>query len=434
MAATTVTNIVEALRYTESEEQLMLCLNEESVAWDLLGDSGKRFIRLGGRGMNIESIITQLPQRVSGITEGGSLPSAIAMDTEEALFTAQPVVGMWETTWSAIMRGRRSRDAFKQTVALHQDGMRTAFALEMSAELLDDGRGRKAILSAATNSTTQDALSGMPSVLRGMILDCMDDTDDDTKLEDSASVTAVDESVPQFTVSAAPAGTAAGDYWCREDTTDDSLNDALHLVGLLAIVSNADPDAVVGDYAGIDRTAAGGEFWESPVLGNSSVNRSLTADLMLQAKHVRRRTGGGASKKSQKGLAFLMNDAIERRYVELYDAIRIADTGSGAYSGDVGPKDTYTAKGESNFTFSGIPIHVDVYSPANTVFMLDLPTFGIGYVDAKVPRPIDEIFDGQVPFFRQTSSATFEKAWYWEGQLICTKPRSSCRIDDVAES
>jgi hypothetical protein len=191
---------------------------------------------------------------------------------------------------------------------------------------------------------------------------------------------------------------------------------------------------VVGDYAGVERAAAGNEFWESPVLANSGTNRSLTADLMLQAKHIRRRTGGDATRKGQRGLAYLMNDNIERRYVELYDAIRIADTGSGAFSGDVGPKDTYTAKGESNFAFSGIPIHVDVYAPANTVFMLDLPTFAIGYVDAKVPRPIDEIFEGQVPFFRQTSSATFEKAWYWEGQLICTKPRKSCRIDDVAES
>lgn len=431
---TTTTNVIEGLRYTESEEQLMMALNEESVAWNLLGNNGKAFTRLGGRGMNIESIVSQLPVRISGATEGGSIPAAIAMDTEEALFTAQPVVGVWEATWSLIMRARRSKDAFKNAISMHQDGLRTAFTREMSIELLDNGLGRLAILSAADDDATQNNLSGFPGVLRGMVLDNMDAGDNDTKHADSVSVSAVDESVPNFTVSSAPTSTAATDYWVREDTTDDSLNDALHLTGLLGVVSNADPPTVVGDYAGIDRGTVGNEFWEAPVLANSGTNRSLTSDLMLQAKHARRRTGGNSDRRGQRGLAWLTNDAIERRYVELYDAIRIADTGPGPFSGDVGPQDTFTAKGESNFSFSGIPIHVDVFAPANTIFLLDLPTFSIGYVDAKVPRPIDEIFDGQLPFFRQTSNTTVEKVWYWEGQLVCVKPRSSVRIDDVAES
>lgn len=433
MAATTISNVVEALRYTESEEQLMMALNEEAVTWSLLGGGGKSFVRLGGRGMNIESIITQLPERIGGITEGGSLPSAIAMDTAEAVFTAQPVVGVWETTWSLIMRAKRSKEAFKNAVSTHQDAIRTAFTQEMSVELLDNGLGRLAKLSAADNDTTQNNLDGQPTIRRGMVLDCMD-TDNDTKHADSVSVTAVDETVPNFTVSGAPSSTATDDFWCREDTTDDSLNDALHLTGLLGIVDSADPPSVVGDYAGIDRGTAGNEFFEAVVLANGGTNRPLTADLMLQAKHVRRRAGGKSNKKSNRNLAFLMNDTIERRYVELYDAIRIADTGSGPFSGDVGPKDTFDEDGESNFTFSGIPIHVDVFAPANTVFMLDLSTFSIGYVDSKVPRPIDEIFEGQVPFFRQTSNATFEKIWYWEGSLVCTKPRSNVQIQDVAES
>lgn len=410
-----------------------MALNEESVAWNLLGDGGNRFTRLGGRGMNIESIVTQLPERISGITEGGSLPAAIAMDTEEATYSAQPVVGIWESSWSLIMRARRSKDAFKNAIALHQDTIRTALTQEMSNELLDDGRGRLAILSAADDNTSITNLEGHPRVRKGMVLDNMD-TDDDTKHMDSKSVTAVDETVPSFVVSGAPSGTAAGDYFVREDTTDDSINDALHLVGLLGIVSNADPPSVVGDYAGIDRGTAGNEFWESPVLANSGTNRSLTPDLMLQAKHVRRKKGGGNTMKDNNRLAWLTNDAIERRYVELFEAVRFVDTGSGPYAGDAGPKDTVSDKGRTAFTFSGIPIHTDVFASANTMYLLDLPTFSIGYVDAKVPRPIDEIFDGQVPFFRQTSNASFEKVWYWEGQLVCTKPSASVRIDDIAES
>jgi hypothetical protein len=412
----------------------MTALNEESVAWDFLGDSGKRFTRLEGRGMAIESIITQYPERIGGIVEGGSLPAAIAPDTDEALFTAQAIVGVWETSWSSILRAKRSKAAFKGVIEMHQEGLRSAFIQDMSNELMDNGKGRLAVLSAATNSTTQDALSGHPGVRKGMVLDCMDVGDDDTVHANSSSVTAVDETTPQFTVSGAPSSTATGDYWCREDTTDDSQNDALHLNGLLGIVSNANPASVVGNYAGINRSTAGKEFWESPVLANGGVNRPLTSDVLMQAQRVRRKTGGKNNKQGRKSLAWFMNAELEGKYVELFEALRFVDTGSSAFQGDAGPVHEHTAKGMSAFTFSGLPIHTDVFAPANTIFLLDKETFSIGYVGHKVPRPIDEIFDGQIPFFRQTSNASFEKVWYFEGDLICTKPRANVRIDDVAQA
>ena len=433
MASTTIANIQEAFRYTENEEQLMMALNTESVTWNLIGNGGKSFTRIHGRGQNIESIIKQLPERISGITEGGSLPSAIPMDTEEAVFSTQAIVGVWETSWSAMLNSRRSKAAFKTAIAMHQQGIGVAITQEMSKELSGDGRGILAQLSAATNSTTQNALVGIPAVRIGMVLDCMD-TDNDTKHADSVSVTAEDKVTPQFTVDGAPTSTAALDFWCREDTTDDSLNDALHLNGLLGVISASNPASVVGNYGGINRSTAGNEFWQSPVLANGGTNRALTSDLLLQAVHMRRRVGGQNTKSGMSNLAFLTNDAIERRYVELFDALRIADVGSGPFAGDVGAKSSTTDTGLSHFAFSGIPIHVDLFSEANTVFMLDLQTLSIGYVDHKVPKAIDEVFEGQVPSLRQTSNATYEKIWYWEGELICTSPRRSVRIDDVAES
>ena len=434
MAITTTTNVIEALRYTESETQLMTALNEESVAWDLIGDSGNRFTQLEGRGMNIESIVTQYPERIQGIAEGGSLPSALAPDTAEAVFSAQAVVGVWETSWSSILRAKRSRAAFTNVIDLHQNGLRSAFIQDMSNEILDNGKGRLAVLSAANDSTTISSLSGHPRVRKGMVLDCMDVGDDDTKHMDSQAVTAVNEQTPSFVVAGAPSGTAANDYFVREDTTDDSLNDALHMNGLIGIVSNANPASVVGNYGGINRSTAGNEFWESPVLSNSSTNRPLTGDLMMDALRVRRKTGGKNNKAGFGKLAWLTNDAIEGQYMNLFETLRFVDSGSGPFKGDVGPVVTNTAKGMSAFKFSGIPIHSDVFSAANTMFLLDLSTFSIGHVGPKVPRPIDEIFDGQIPFFRQTSNASFEKVWYFEGDVICVKPRASSRIDDIAES
>ena len=434
MAITSTTNIIEALRYTESETQLMTSLNEESVAWDLLGDSGNRFTRLEGRGMNIESIVTQYPERISGITEGGSIPSAIAPDTAEAVFSAQSVVGVWETSWTSIRRAKRSRAAFKNVVSLHQDGIKAAFSQDMSVELLGNGLGQLAILSAADDNAQITNLTGHPAIRKGMVLDCMDAGDDDTKHLDSSAVTAVDESVPNFTTAAATSGSAATDYFVREDTTDDSVNDALHLNGLLGIVSNANPATVVGNYGGINRSTAGNEFWESPVLANSGTNRPLTTDLMMTAQRVRRKVGGKQTSTARGSLAWFTNGEIEGRYVELFEALRFVDTGSGAFKGDAGPVHEHTAKGRTAFSFSGIPIHSDVFLTANTMYLLDLKTFSIGYVDNKVPRPIDEIFDGQVSFFRDTSNASFEKVWLFDGDLICVKPRANVRIDDISES
>ncbi len=267
----------------------------------------------------------------------------------------------------------------------------------------------------------------------GMVLDCMD-TDNDTKHDDSAVVTADDKSVPQFIVDGGgPSSTAALDFWCREDTTDDDVNDALHLNGLLGVISNANPAAVVGNYGGINRSTAGNEFWESPILANSGTNRALTSDLLMQAVHMRRKVGGQNTKSGMSSLAFLMNDAIERRYMDLFDALRFVDTGKGAFDGDVGAKSSTNDKGLSHFSFSGIPIHVDLFCEANTVFLLDLQTLSIGYTEAKVPKPVSDLFSG-VASFRNTSNATYETVWYWEGELICTSPRRSVRIDDVAEA
>jgi hypothetical protein len=46
---------------------------------------------------------------------------------------------------------------------------------------------------------------------------------------------------------------------------------------------------------------------------------------------------------------------------------------------------------------------------------------------------MSEVFDG-TPFFRQTSNATFEVAWYWQGQLLSDNPAAGAKIEDVAES
>jgi hypothetical protein len=57
----------------------------------------------------------------------------------------------------------------------------------------------------------------------------------------------------------------------------------------------------------------------------------------------------------------------------------------------------------------------------------------LGVGDNDTPRPISEIFEN-VPFFKQTTAATFEMNWYYQMELISDNPAGSIKIEDVAEA
>ena len=64
---------------------------------------------------------------------------------------------------------------------------------------------------------------------------------------------------------------------------------------------------------------------------------------------------------------------------------------------------------------------------------MDSSHFFLGVGENEVPRPISEIFEN-IPFFRQTTSATFEVAWYYQLELLSDRPSAGFQIQDVAES
>jgi hypothetical protein len=89
--------------------------------------------------------------------------------------------------------------------------------------------------------------------------------------------------------------------------------------------------------------------------------------------------------------------------------------------------------GKSPYNFGGIDWHFDPYFEPNTIVGIDTDHLWIGVGENDVPRPISEIFDN-VPFFRQTTSATFEVAWYYQCQLLSDNPAAHWKIEDIAES
>lgn len=251
-----VSNVQEALKYSYGASKVAYLMNQEIVLFNILSKMKKQ---VGGRGQFIIPLWVNNPGAFTGIVEGGALPTPLQPDTTEATFALQEYVASYDVTWKLIQDARSDKFAFQRAIQMLDEGLKRRVMRNLNSDLLGSGKGELGVLPAADDQTTI-TLNAVPRMEVGMVVDVMDASDDDTKLEDSATVTAVDPINKTVTLSGAPAGTAAGDYIVIQDSTDDSINDSLHTFGILGVIDDADPAAIVGDFGNVDRGTAGNEF------------------------------------------------------------------------------------------------------------------------------------------------------------------------------
>src|SRR5690349_11682590 len=148
MAATTTTNIIESLKYTYGVNRVLYLFNQESPTFNLLSRVKKP---VGGRGQFIMPVVVQNAGTFKGIAEGGALPTAVQPDTAEATFGLKEFVGMYDTTWKLIQDSRTDKFAFQQAIQFLDDSFRRRYLLMLNSDLVDNGKGRLAVLPAADN-------------------------------------------------------------------------------------------------------------------------------------------------------------------------------------------------------------------------------------------------------------------------------------------
>ncbi len=425
--ANTTTVFEKAFKYTYGTNKVLYVGNQEVVLWKILG---RRKAPMGGRGQFIMPIATQNAGAWSGVVENGTIPTPLDGAYAEATFSLKEFVGSYNITWKLLQDARTDKFAFATGLQLIEDGLRRRIFRNINADLLDDGRGRLAILTGADDGAGVCTSAFLPLAEKGMVVDVMD-TDNDTRHGDSLTVSAVDPIARTVTLSAAVAGEAAGDCIVIQDTLDDGETyNALHTHGILGVVDDADPPSVVGDFGNIDRGTAGNEFWESVVLSNSGTNRPLTEDLMLQGLDAAREKGGG------KLDAVISNLAIQRRYHEMLASERYFSLSApGTIGGGIGRKGGQGGDGEdgkSPYEFSGIPWHVEPYFRNNTIVALDTKHFFIGVGENEVPRPVSEIWD--VDTFKRGTTTSFQVEWYYQFQLLSDNPAAAVKWEDIAEA
>jgi hypothetical protein len=374
-------------------------------------------------------IITQNPGAFSGVAEGGTIPTPLDMDTAEATFSLQEYVAAYNVSWKLIQDSRNDKFAFQQAITMLDEGLRRRIMRNLNSDLIGTGKGELFTITGADVSTVVTS-KYLPRVEKGMIVDVVDETDDDTKVGDSLTVEAVDPIARTVDLSGALSGEAAGDYGVIQDTTDVTSSQNYHSNGLLGIIDDANPAAVVGNYGNLNRSTAGNEFWKSVVLSNSGTNRALSEDLLLQAQDAVREKGGGQLTQ------WLSNLPIVRRYHEILASERyFALSSPGTLSGGIGRKNfgADSKDGKTPYEFSGIPWHVDPYFTNNTIVGLDDKHFFLGVGENEVPRPISEIFEG-VEFFKRGTTTTFQVEWYYQMELLSDNPAAGVKIEDVAEA
>jgi len=422
MAVTT--DIPEALRYTYGEKRILRLANEESPTFAMLK---RKKAPLGGRGQFIIPISTQNAGAWTGIAEGGNYPTALDPDTTEAKYSLQEFVGVYKLSLKLLQDARSDKFAFQTVIKFMDEGFKARFMKMLNADFISNGLGKLATLPAADDAA-EITVGELPSCEKGQVVDVMDATDNNAKLGDSLTVSAVDPTARTITLSGAPSGTAATDYVVIQDTVATAYS--YHTNGLLGIIDNDDPPAPVGDYGGIDRGTAGNEFWESYVLSNGGTNRSFTEDLGLKAQDGMRERGNAQVR------AVISNLAIGRRYHEIlraesyYALGRIAPISGGIGRPDAGkPKED----GASPYEFSGVRWYFDPYFAANTIIMLDPKHFFLGHGENELPQPVSKLFDTG-GLFTEGTAASLDVRWYYQCELISDNPGAGTKIEDVAES
>ena len=429
--AVSVTDVVEAFKYTYGAAEVAYLASEEIVAWNFL--KKKPAEGLGGRGAFIIPFRTVNAGVFRGHAEGGAKTTRRSQpDTVEAVFSLQEFHGVVDASWKMLHDMTKSANAFERGLDFIEKAQRTRVMRLLNAEVNGYGKGELGILSAADDDTTI-TVRALPFLEKGMIVDLMDASDDNTLLLDGVTVSSVDIKNRTVTFASSPTGSAATDYFTVADTVTSSASQ--HLAGLGAWISDANPSSCVGNLGGINRSTAGNEFWQATVLSNSGTNRPFTEDLGIELLDTIRERGG------KNPDAWMSNLKIIRRYHgDLREDVFYAMQGMpGTISGGTGRDESGMSKGKDGkgktpYKFSGIDWHAEPYMDANRIWGMSTENIFIGHGDNELPAPLSEVFDGLISFFTDTSNTTFEIVSYWQGEIVCDNPMALGMISDVSES
>ena len=267
-------------------------------------------------------------QGVGARRESEILPDPLAGKYKQGTISPKFVYGTLRMTGPAIEASKGDMAAFVEGLADSITDIYEAMIVDLNRQACSDGFGLLGTLSAASDSVTTTGTTtwtvtmdndlGVSRLIPGMVVDFFNSTAIDQSAiasrissVDVANKTAEMEvndgtyksnhpivAAQSYTV--ATDTVASGSFMVRSGAREAShatSNTPVELTGLEGIY---DDGTLLATFENI--TVASFPHWKANILGNSSVNRELSLDLMLQALDVTRTTSGKSVKTLRMGL------------------------------------------------------------------------------------------------------------------------------------
>ena len=219
-----------------------------------------------------------------------------------------------------------------------------------------------------------------------------------------ATVTAISNSGDNatLTLSAAISGTVASDLIVKATTNDTSFNSAMN--GLVNITNRAN------GYASLHNiTAATYGIWDATrmVAGTDTpdVNQPTESDIWDLIQRINGRSGKDAMVRPGEFL-LMTTPGLGKKFMESMVGQRRFTAGEFA---------TTIKGGYKAIEICGIPMVMDYYVPAGTVYLLHIPS--LAWVDAKDWGFVE--FEGAGPWRWLQGRDAFETTYGWYGNLAC---------------
>lgn len=266
-------------------------------------------------------------QGVGARRESEMLPDPLAGKYVQGTISPKYIYGTLRMTGPAIEASKGDMAAFVEGLSDSINDIYEAMVVDLNRQACGDGFGLLATLSAAsdaltTSSTTwtitMDNDTGVMRLIPGMVVDFFNGTaiDESAIASRVASINPVAKTaemefndgtyktnhpiIAARSYTVATDTVASGSFVVRSgarEATHATSNTPVEITGIDGIF---DDGTLLATFENI--TVASYPMWKANILGNSSVNRELTLDLMLQALDVTRTQSGKSVKTMRMGL------------------------------------------------------------------------------------------------------------------------------------
>lgn len=343
--------------------------------------------------------------------EGGTLPTGYNQTHAQITVPLKFLYGRIDMTGQSMLLAKKDISAFVDAKANEMEGIVTDVTRDFNRQLHNDGTGVICQVNGAATSATlvldnQNVGATVAQYLQGAYIDIKTTTTGGTLEVSNIRVDAVvSDSATAATVTLASSQTFGNNSYVFL-----SGNQGNEIVGLRGAI---DDGGILATYMGVDRTAAGNQYWQSNDLNNSGTPRNTTEALFDSAYLECVKKGVTPTHAITQFTPFKTLGAAlvaQKRFINLDDA-NLKDL-PGGYMG---------------YSVNGIKVVADIDCAPGTMYLLRAEDFCMYQ-----PAAADFIdFGSGTPWFQTSNADSATAALRWYVSYFCRRPNGQAVLRDL---